>query len=159
MNVLRKLAILLLVVHIACAFVELTRSYNNGYLSSYGMGGWLAHTPIGSHFDLEDTGSGAHDVGLQGIETVPGIFRFLFDLGETVNRLAIVHYDFMSEITAANFLFVLVLGLRIFSLGVWASAATALARTVFQSNMLSSKVGLVMLFGGVGILSALDIFF
>ena len=159
MITLRKVSILLLIVHIAAAFVELTRSYNNGYLTNYGMDGWLANTPIGSHFDLESTDSGSHDVGLQGIETVPAIFRFLFDLGDTVNSLAIVNYDFMSEITAANFLFVLVLGLRIFSLAVWASSATALAQTVFQSNMLSSKVGLVMLFGGVGILSALGIFF
>lgn len=159
MITLRKLAILLLVVHIACGFVELTRSYNNGYITGYGMDGWLAHTPIGSHFDLESTDSGSHDVGLQGAETVPGLFRFLFDLGDTVNSLASVNYDFMGEISSANFLFVLVLGLRIFSIGVWASAAGALTRTVLQSNLLSSKVGLVMLFGGVGILSALGIFF
>jgi len=159
MTVLRKAAILLMVVHIAAAFVELSRSYYNGYLTTYGMDGWLAHTPIGSHFDLEATDSGSHDVGLQGIETVPRIFQFFFELGETVNRLAIVHYDFMSEITTANFLFVLVLGLRIFSIGVWASSAMALATTVFQSNLLASKVGLVMLFGGIGVLSALGIFF
>ena len=159
MTALRKAAILLMVVHIAAAFVELTRSYYNGYLTGYGMDGWLAHTPIGSHFDLEATDSGSHDVGLQGIETVPRIFQFFFELGETVNRLAIVHYDFMSEITTANFLFVLVLGLRIFSIGVWASSAMALATTVFQSNLLASKVGLVMLFGGIGVLSALGIFF
>ena len=53
----------------AAAFVELTRSYNGGYLTTYGMDGWLAHTPIGSHFDLESTDSGAHDVGLKEIET------------------------------------------------------------------------------------------
>ena len=159
MTTLRKAAVLLLVVHIAAAFVELTRSYYNGYLTGYGMDGWLAFTPIGSHFDLESTDSGSQDVGLQGIETVPRIFQFLFDLGDTVNSLAVVNYDFLGEISSANFLFVLVLALRIFSIGVWPAAAGALGMTVLQSNLLSSKMGLVMLFGGIGILSALGIFF
>ena len=159
MTTLRKTAILLVIVHIAAAFVELTRSYYNGFLTTYGMDGWLAHTPIGAHFDLESTASGAHDVGLKGIETVPGFLRFLFDLGDTVNSLASVNYDFLSEISAANFLFILVLALRLFSIGVWFAAAAALVQTVMGSGLLSSKVGLVMLFGSVGILAVLGIFF
>lgn len=159
MTLLRKVSILLVVIHIGAAFIELTRSYNNGYLTNYGMDGWLAHTPVGSHFDLESTASGAHDVGLQGVQTVPGFLTFLFDLGDTVNSLAIIDYDWMSQITTANFFFVIILALRLFSLGVWFAAGASLVGTVFQSGMLTSKVGLVLLFGGIGVLSAFGIFF
>ena len=90
---------------------------------------------------------------------VPGMFRFLFDLGDSVNSLASFDYPHLAAITSANFLFVLVLGLRIFSVAMWFASAGALMKTALDSNLLSSKVGLVVLFGGIGVLSALGIFF
>ena len=122
----------------------------------YGMDGWLAHTPIGAHFDLESTDIGAHDVALT---NVPEMFRFVFKLGDTVNGLAWVDYDWMHQISSINFLFLLVLALRLFSIGMWLATAGALIKAVLDSNLLSSKVGLVVLFGGIGILSMLGILF
>ena len=156
MSTIRKLLMLLLTVHVGAAFVEFTRSYFNGYYTNYGMSGWLANTPIGSHFDLESTQTEAQDLALS---DVPGFFTFVFDLGDTVNSLASLNYEFLNQFSSANFLFVLVLALRLFSIGVWFAAAGGVIQTVLQSNLLSSKVGLVVLFGGIGVLSALGIFF
>lgn len=156
MITLRRLNVLLLVMHIAMAFVAGTKAYFDGYLSDHGVSGWLAFTPLSAHFDLESSVSGARDVSLA---NVPGMFRFLFDLGDSVNSLASFDYPHLAAITTANFLFVLVLALRGFSLVVWFASAGALIKTALDSNMLSSKVGLAVLFGGIGILSALGIFF
>ena len=156
MVTIRRLLMLLLAAHIGAAFVALTKTYFAGYVTTYGMDGWLAFTPIGAHFDLESTSSRAPDVEVQ---NVPGFFTLVFNLGDTVNSLASFDYAFLSEISIANFLFVLVLALRIFSIGVWFAAAGALIQTVLASNLLSSKVGLVVLFGGIGVLSAFGIFF
>ena len=156
MITLRRLNILLLVMHAAMAFVAGTKAYFDGYLSGHGISGWLAFTPVSAHFDLESSASGARDVSLT---DVPGMFRFLFDLGDSVNSLASFDYPHLAAITSANFLFVLVLGLRIFSVAMWFASAGALMKTALDSNLLSSKVGLVVLFGGIGILSALGIFF
>ena len=65
----------------------------------------------------------------------------------------------LSAISSANFLYVLVLGLRLFSIGVWFTVGATLVKGVLESNLLSSKVGLVVLFGSLGILSGLGIFF
>ena len=156
MITLRKLITLLTLVHIALAFVQLVHAYNHGYVTDYGMDGWLADTPVGAHFDLESRDPDAQDISLQ---DVPGFFRFFFDLGDTVNGLAVIDYDVLSEITSANFLYVLVLGLRLFSLGVWFTVGGTLIKGVLESNLLSSKVGLLVLFGSIGILSTLGIFF
>ena len=156
MITLRRLNILLIVVHFGGAFVQLVTSYYDGHLTDYGMAGWLAHTPIGAHFDLDSTESRAQDVSLH---NVPGFFRFLFDLGDSVNGLAAVSYDWMDEISSANFLFIVVLALRIFSIVMWFASAGALIKSALDSGLLSSKVGLVVLFGGAGILSALGILF
>ena len=156
MITLRRLITLLVLMHIAMAFVTLVHTYFNGYFTNYGMDGWLASTPIGSHFDLESTDMGAEDVSLS---DVPGFFRFFFDLGDTVNSLASIDYAVLSEISSVNFLYVLVLGLRLFSVIVWFTVAAALIKGVLESNLLGSKVGLVVLFGSIGILSGLGIFF
>ena len=156
MITLRRLQVLLVVVHVGAAFVQLVTTYFNGYFTHYGMDGWLAHTPIGAHFDLESTDIGAHDVALT---NVPEMFRFVFKLGDTVNGLAWVDYDWMHQISSVNFLFILVLALRLFSIGMWLATAGALIKVVLDSNLLSSKVGLVVLFGGIGILSMLGILF
>ena len=42
---------------------------------------------------------------------------------------------------------------------MWLATAGALIKVVLDSNLLSSKVGLVVLFGGIGILSMLGILF
>lgn len=156
MSALRKLQILLIVVHVGAAFVEFGRAYNKGYLSGYGMDGFLAYTPIGSHFDLQSDSVETQDVTRQ---NVPGIFDFLFDLGDTVNGLAAINYDWLSAISTVNFLFFLVLALRLFSIAMWFATAGALTKIVLDSNLLTSKVGLVVLFGGIGILSTLGILF
>ena len=156
MITLRRLQVLLVVVHVGAAFVQLVTTYFNGYFTHYGMDGWLAHTPIGAHFDLESSDIAAHDVDKANI---PGMFRFIFNLGDTVNGLAWVDYDWMYKISSVNFLFILVLALRLFSIGMWFATAGALTKVVLDSNLLSSKVGLVVLFGGIGILSSLGILF
>ena len=89
---------------------------------------------------------------------VPGLFHFLFDLGDTVNSFASFNYAFLGEISTENFLFLLVLGLRLLSIGIWFAVGGALVKTVLDSNLLSSKVGLAVLFGGLGILSGLGVF-
>ena len=156
MITLRRLNVLLLVMHVGMAFVAGTKAYFDGYLSDYGIGGWLAFTPLSAHFDLESGDSMAQDISPG---NVPGMFRFLFDLGDSVNSLASFDYPHLAAITTANFLFVVVLALRIFSVVMWFASAGALVKTVLGSNLLSTKVGLVVLFGGIGILSTLGIFF
>ena len=156
MITLRRLQILLIVVHVGAAFVQLVTSYYDGYVTDYGMDGWLAHTPIAAHFNLESQQAGAHDVTLQ---NVPGFFRFVFNLGDTVNGLARLDYQVLGAISAENFLYIAVLGLRVFSIAMWIATAGALIKIVLDSNLLSSKVGLVVLFGGLGVLSTLGILF
>ena len=156
MITLRRLQMVLVVMHAVMAFVAATKSYFDGYITGYGWSGWLAHTPVAAHFDLESTAVGAHDVTMQ---NVPGMFRFLFELGDTVNALASFGYPHLGEITSANFLFVVVLALRLFSVSMWFATAGALIKAVIDSNLLSSKVGLVVLFGGIGILSTLGVLF
>ena len=51
------------------------------------------------------------------------------------------------------------MGLRLLSIGIWFAVGAALVKTVLDSNLLSSKVGLAVLFGGLGILSGLGALF
>ena len=154
MTTLRKIQVLLAVVHIACAIVQWNSSYQDGFVSNYGLQGWLAATPLGSHFDLEGA-DGSHDVALANI---PGFFRFFFDLGDTVNSLAWISYDWMSKITEANLVYLIIVGLRLFSIVVWGVTALALIAAVFRSNMTNSRIGLFLMLGGLGILSGMGAF-
>ena len=152
MTTLRKVQVLLIVIHVACAAVQWVVSYQHGFISNYGLTGWLAATPLGSHFNLGGA-DGSHDVALANI---PGFFKFFFNMGATVNALAWISYDWMSKITEANLVYLIIVGLRIFSIIVWAVTATALIAAAFQSNMLTNKIGIFLALGGLGILAGLD---
>ena len=144
----------MLIIHVGCAFLQLTVSYYSGQVTDYGMDGWLAVTPIGSHFDLEATGVDAPDVSLSNI---PGFFTLFFDLGDTVNGFAVFKYGFLDQITEENLFYVIILGLRVVSVVVWIVVGGALIQMVLTSGLLGSRVGLIVLFGGIGILSVLGI--
>ena len=162
MRTIRLLLMGLIVAHVGAAFVQLHQSYTEGDVQTYGLDGWLADTPLSSNEKLkEEVDLEADEVDAREVNkvNVPAMFSLVFDLGDIVNSTAVFNYDFLGEISEDNFFYILVLGLRLASVAVWLTVAGALIRMVLQSGLLSSQVGLVVLFGSVGILSLLGIAF
>ena len=148
---LLKLLVVVLVFHLGFGATQCAVSYHAGDVANYGSAGIVSHTPIGTFIDLESppgsTGEGEN----------PSRFKALLDfannLGDMIGGLASFGYGFLTDIGPdAGAVYTVVLGFRLISVLIWIALGVALIYFLFDSNLLTSKLGLglVGLLAGVG---------
>ena len=146
-----KMTAMLIAIHLGFGFTQMVVSYFAGEVTDYGAAGWISHTPIGTFVNLE--GSAPQQGGQ---ETNPSNLKAIFDMvnntGDMINGLASFNYGFLTSITADDGLvYMAVLGFRMISVLIWLALAMALAYILFDSNLLTSKLGLALVGLGLGI--------
>ena len=141
-----KILIGLVVIHLALGFTQMSLSYFAGDVAEYGAAGWVSHTPIGTFIDLEET---PQDAAVN-FTALDRIFDTVNKLGDSINGLLTLGYDFLTMIDSSDGLvYMLVIGIRAVSTLVWFALAMAGLYTLFDSNLLTSKLGLGLIaFGG-----------
>ena len=150
-----KLLIALVFIHAGLGFTQMVASYYGGGVADYGESGVLSHTPLVPLLNLDDGGPRC-EVALSNPR---GLLECINNLGDTLNGLASINYAFLSNITADDgFVFNVVVLLRLaavlFSVGI----ALALVYVLFDSNLLTSKLGLgLMGLGGLASVTGLAV--
>ena len=148
---LLKLLMVVLVIHLGFGATQCVVSYHAGDVADYGAAGIVSHTPIGTFIDLEDppgsTGEGEN----------PSKFKALLDfannLGDMIGGMATFGYGFLTDIGPDDgAVYTIVAAFRIISMLIWIGLGLALIYFLFDSNLLTSKLGLglVGLLGGLG---------
>ena len=149
--VLIKLLIALVTIHLGFGFTQMVVSYFGGDVADYGAAGWVSHTPIGTFIDLEDAPQSAED-GVDNPNNLVAIFQFVNNLGDAINGLATFGYGFLQEIDPDDGLvYMVVMGFRIVSTMFWLALGMGMVKFLFESNLLTSKLGLGIVGLGVGI--------
>ena len=152
---LLKLLIFVIVIHLGMACTQVGVSYYGGDVADYGSAGIISHTPIGSFIDLEAPPGGEVDEGGP-LGLAKRLFDFAKNMGDMINGLATFGYGFLTDIEPDDgAVYSVVIGFRLISALVWIGSALAFIYFLFDSNLLTSKVGLLCLLGvaTVGILS------
>ena len=153
-----KLLTLLIVIHLAMGFTQMSVSYFAGDVADYGTAGFVSHTPIGTFINLD---AGPNDARCEfSLANPRAMFECANDLGDMINGLASFSYGFLTDIQSdAGMVYMLVIGFRIVSVIVWLSLGMALIYFLFDSNLLTSTLGLTLvgLGLGLGVLSATGI--
>ena len=153
---LLKLLIALVMIHLALGFTQMAVTYYAAESSPDDVVGynWVANTPIGDFLPDTTPQTEENQSGL-----VRGAFEFLNRIGDSINGLATFGgYGFITDIEPdQGLIYVLVMILRLISVLVWLGLAWGTAYFLFDSNLLTSKIGLSLLAlgGGIGGLSAL----
>ena len=146
-----KILIAVLSIHAGLGFTQLGVSYFGGDIADYGSAGFVSHTPIGSFIDLEDP-QAMQEEGQVNPSNLKAMFDFANSLGDTINGLASFGYGFLSDIKPEDgFVYTVVLLFRTISVLFWISLAMALIYFLFDSNLLTSKLGLAIVGLGVGL--------
>ena len=137
-----KILVALVVLHLAMGFTQMSVTYFTAERPDYGEKGILSHTPIASIMPLDDA-----DRVPGGIELTPGAFDRLIGtvnaVGDMTNGLATFNYAFLTDIGSdAGLPYMLVMAFRIFSALIWVALAVRLLYILFDSNILTSPLGL-----------------
>ena len=143
---LLKLLILVMVVHLGFGCTQVAYSYHVGDVANYGAAGIISHTPIGTFIDLDDPPASMDD------QANPNQLKKMLDfgnnLGDMINGLATFGYGFMDDIdSSSGAVYNIVMGFRLISALIWIGAALAFIYFLFDSNLLTSKFGLLALLG------------
>ena len=146
-----KLLIAVLVIHLGLGFTQMAVSYFAGDVADYGAAGWVSHTPIGTFIDLESAPQSSEE-GQGNPSNLKATLDFANNLGDAINGLASFGYGFLSDIEPDDGLvYMVVMGFRILSSLFWLSLAMALVYFLFDSNLLTSKLGLALVGLGIGL--------
>ena len=149
-----KLLTALVVIHMGLGFTQMSVSYFAGDVADYGNAGWVSHTPIGKFIDLDS------DQQVQQNQANPSNLKRMLDfannLGDSINGLASFGYGFLTDIQPSDgAVYMVVMGFRILSALIWIALGMSVIYFLFDSNLLTSKLGLLLvgLGSGLGILS------
>ena len=146
-----KLLIALLAIHMGFGFTQMAVSYFAGDVADYGAAGWISHTPIGTFIDLESAPQSSQD-GQANPSNLKATLDFANNLGDAINGLASFGYGFLSDIRPEDgFVYMVVILFRIVSALFWVGLAMSLIYFLFDSNLLTSKLGLALVGLGVGL--------
>ena len=154
---LLKLLIALIAIHMGLGFTQLVVYYYAGDVANYGAGGWISHTPIGTFVNVESE-SVPQTEDQANPSNLKALLNFANNLGDAINGLASFGYGFLEDIQPSDGLvYTVVMILRIVSTLFWLALGLALIYFLFDSNLLTSKLGLALVgFGlGLGSLSAI----
>ena len=146
-----KLLTALVVIHMGLGFTQMSVSYFAGDVADYGSSGWISHTPLGTFMDLDS------EQQIQSNQVSPsnlkGMLEFANNLGDSINGLASFGYGFLQDIQPSDgAVYMVVMAFRILSVLIWLALGMSLIYFLFDSNLLTSKVGLLLL--GLGSLLA-----
>ena len=147
-----KILILLITIHGALGYMQMSAQYNLGDRPVYGNSGFLSHTParhlLRNDYQEEDR---------PGFDDPIAIIRRLNDLGDTINGLVFFDYPMFDYIDSADGIsYNFVVGVRLLGYLVWLWFIWTLVRVIFRSNLLSSPTGLALVLGGGGVFSLLS---
>ena len=146
-----KLLTALVVIHLGLGFVQMAVSYYAGDVANYGAAGWVSHTPIGTFISLEGAPASSQE-GQANPSNMKAILDFANNLGDAINGLASFGYGFLEDIESDDgAVYMIVMAFRIASALFWAALAMALVYFLFDSNLLTSKLGLALVGLGIGI--------
>ena len=137
-----KLLILLVVMHAGMGFTQMAVSYYLGDIADHGAAGFISHTPIGTFISLD----GDLD---QDTQANPSNFKAVLDfannLGDMINGLATFNYGFLGLIESDDgIVYTVVIALRLISALVWVGLGMSLIYFLFDSNLLTSSLGLTL---------------
>ena len=139
-----KLTIALVVIHLGFGFTQMVVTYYAGDKTIYGTAGWVSHTPIGTFIDLEDAPPDR--------TTIQQVLGFVNKLSDAIYGLASFNYDFMADIQPDDgFVYIVVLAFRIMSALFLAALGVAFIYFLFDSNLLASKFGMVVVVSALGL--------
>ena len=141
-------------IHLGMACSQVAFSYYGGDVANYGANGIISHTPIGTFIDLEDPPASMDDQASP--NQLKKMLDFANNLGDMINGLASFNYGFVEELRDPESAWHnLVIGLQGLSAILWIASALAFIYFLFDSNLLTSRVGLLALLGlgSVGALS------
>ena len=153
---LLKLLIALIVLHLAMGFVQLSISYYAGDIADHGARGFVSHTPIGalvggSVTDSEDMEERQTGGGLN-LTDPRSAFEIVNRLSNTIGGLTILQYGFLEEIKPDDgFVYNIVVAFHLLGLLFWLALGVSLLYILFDSNILTSRLGLGLIAGGFGL--------
>ena len=152
-----KLLIAVISIHLGLGFTQLAVSYYAGDIADHGAKGFISHTPIGTFIDLESTTT--PQTGEQGsLSNMRLAFDVMNNAGDAINGLVSFGYGVLEEIEPEDgFVYNVVMGFRLLSVLFWIGMGLTLLYILFDSNLLTSKLGLALvgIGSGIGGLSAL----
>ena len=146
-----KLLIILVTLHLGMGFTQMVVSYFAGDVENYGAAGWVSHTPIGTFIELDERPDERKQCEIN-FGNVRGVIECANDLGDMINGLASFGYGFLEDIAPdQGLVYMLVVGFRLVSVLIWIGTGFALLYFLFDSNLLTSKLGLAMVGLGLGL--------
>ena len=151
---LLKMIVLAMVIHLGFGCTQVAVSYYGGDVASYGAAGVISETPIGTFIDLEEPPASMDDQASS--SNLKQMFDFAINLGDIINGLATFGYGFLDEITAADgAVYNVVVAFQVISALIWIGVALAFIYFLFDSNLLTSKLGLASVLG-LGVIGSLS---
>ena len=145
-----KLLIAVITIHLGMGATQVAVSYHAGDVADYGAAGIISHTPIGTFIDLDATSqTGGQQTNLSNIRQA---FDVVNNTGDAINGLASFGYGFLQEIEPEDgMVYTVVMGLRVASVLFWIGLGLSLLYILFDSNLLTSKIGLALVGLGIGL--------
>ena len=151
-----KILTLVITIHLGFGFTQLVVSYFGGDVADYGAAGFVSHTPIGAFIDLSGTPQQLEE---DAASNPKGLFDFLNRTGDTINALATFDYGFLNVIPPdAGFVYTVVWIFRLISRVLGLVLIGAMIYVIFDSNLLSSKLGMALVGLGLSGTGALSVF-
>ena len=140
---LLKLLIALIVIHIGLGFTQMAVTYYSSQREP--STDIVSHTPIGKVLGTERR----EDCGGLNLGNLMAILSCINNVGDMINGLASFEYGFLSAITADDGMaYNVVMAFRIISVLFWLGLGLGLLYFLFDSNLLTSKLGLALVGGG-----------
>lgn len=151
-----KMIIALVILHLGFGFTQMAVSYFSGDTADYGAVGIISHTPLGSFIDL-DNPPGSDGAGQANPSQFRRVLDFANNLGDIINGLASFGYGFLTDIDADDgAVYNVVMAFRIASALFTIALGMAVIYFLFDSNILTSTLGLGLVAGGATITGALS---
>ena len=139
---LLKLLVIVIVIHLGFGCTQVGVSYFAGDVADYGTAGIVSHTPIGTFIDLDNPPASRDDQASP--NALKKMLDFANNLGDMINGLATFGYGFVNDIGPDDgAVYNVVVGFRLVSALIWIGAALAFIYFLFDSNLLTSKLGLL----------------
>ncbi len=155
-----KLLIILVVIHLACGFVQVSVNYFGGDMKRVDVredrSAWealYANTPLGQLIGGVDQ---EQDQPEDFLSNPPAILAFVNRIGDMQNGLLVLGYEFLNEMAPGTLPHMLVILTRVAFALLWFATGLATLRLIFESGLLHSKIGLFLVVGGGSIAAALS---
>ena len=149
-----KILTILVVIHLACGFVQVSVNYFGGDMADgSALESLYADTPLGQLIGGVDQ---EEDQPEDFLSNPPAILAFVNRIGDMQNGLLVLGYGFLDEMEPGTLPHVLVILTRVAFALLWFVTGMATLSLIYQSGLLNSKLGLFLVVGGGGVAAALS---